>query len=182
MPGKILLVEDQNAFIFQAHLDAHNGFDFAVVKRGDLVLEAFKQHRPSLVLMDIRLPVMDGLEAVRQVRRLDVSIPIIVFTAFSDGSTRDKALAAGATEFWVKPFDYGHLYRRMAHLICEHQANDREETADCHRQTMIDNKRRRLRALEERQAMLGLSTPVEMTLEIEDLRNDIADLEAGLGG
>jgi DNA-binding response OmpR family regulator len=177
MKTKVLMVEDQTpiAAMQQGLLEAYNGFEFVVVALGDHALDAYKRHRPALVLMDLRLPRMNGIEAIRQIRRLDLQVPIIVVTAYGHADVRSRAMAAGADDFFVKPFDVGQLHRRMIELI----AAIPDMTRDDHIKALIRNKMRRLMKLEERQALLGLSAPAELPIEIEDLKTDIESLQKG---
>lgn len=173
MKGTVLLVEDQNPFLFQTLLEAYNGFKFIVAKRGDVAVTLFKKEKPDLVLMDVRLPVLDGVESVRQIRKLDVRTPIIVMTAYETKDVRQRAMAAGANYFFGKPFNYGRLYRKMIELI--NQAPVQSELE--HVETLITYKTKRLQKLKEKQALLGVSTPPEISLEIEMLETEIEELQ-----
>lgn len=177
MKAKVLLVEDQNPYLYELSLQAQNGFEFIVIKRGDHVLPAFQEHQPDLVLMDIRLPMMSGLDAIKAIRAVSLSVPIIVITAFETKIIRDKALAAGANAFFPKPTDIPRLYRKITELLSSVQ----RQPDDKHIETLIINKTRRLNALEERRALLGLSAPPELIIEIEDLQAEIETLTQARG-
>lgn len=172
---KVLLVEDQNPFLYEYWLKALNGFEYVIVKRGDRVLQAFQEHQPVLVLMDIRLPIMDGLTAIRQIRRINLETPIIVITAYDLEEVRTKALAAGANRFFTKPTDYRRLYQEMVALVANRPKPDELD----HKKKLIANKIRRLMLLQEKQALMGISTPVEYLVEIEDLQAEIEALKGG---
>lgn len=167
-----MLVEDQNPYLYQDVLKAINGFEFHVVKRGDQALDEFRTYCPDLVLMDVRLPLLDGISAVRQIRRIDLKTPVIVITAYDIPDIKQKALAAGATDFFGKPFSYLRLHQRIKELVLPAAPLP----ADHHLQTLILNKQRRLDALKERQALLGFNTPVSIELEIQDLQHDLEEL------
>lgn len=167
---KVLLVEDQNPYLYEQLLQAHNGFEFEICRRGDHALPCFISSRPALVLLDLRLPMMDGIQALRQIRKVDRHTPVIVLTAYATKDTREKAMAAGADAFFAKPFRYQRLYRRMVELV-----GRKQEPAE-HIRQLIVNKRRRLNVLREKQALFGVSTPAEILLEIEDLQAEIKEL------
>ena len=85
-------------------------------------LEAVAQaqaQRPDLVLMDIQMPVMDGLEAIRQLRtNADTcAVPVIALTALAMSGDRERCLAAGADEYVTKPFVLRELLVTMAALL-----------------------------------------------------------------
>jgi PAS domain S-box-containing protein len=79
---------------------------------GEETVRAFEQGpRPALILMDIKMPGMDGLEATRRIRQIDDRIPIIAQTAYAASSDREKALAAGCTDYACKPIQRQELLR-----------------------------------------------------------------------
>jgi len=64
----------------------------------------------DLILMDIRMPVMDGIEATSQIKQLDKNIPIIVQTAFTMSSEKEKSFKAGCDDYISKPINLKELY------------------------------------------------------------------------
>jgi CheY-like chemotaxis protein len=74
---------------------------------------------PDLILMDVNLPVMDGLEATRRIRATDAggAVPIIALTAHALTSDREKAFAAGANDFHTKPVELPHLLEQIEALL-----------------------------------------------------------------
>jgi CheY-like chemotaxis protein len=102
----ILLAEDNEANIatFSSYLEA-KGYRILLATDGQQAISIAKSDRPDLILMDIQMPVMDGLEAIAQIR-LDPSlanIPIIALTALAMEGDREKCLAVGANEYLSKP-------------------------------------------------------------------------------
>ena len=80
-----------------------------------------KLHQPDLILMDVQMPIMDGLEATRQIR-LDpnlVNIPIIALTALAMVGDRDRCIAAGANDYCSKPIRLKELTQMMENLLVE---------------------------------------------------------------
>jgi PAS domain S-box-containing protein len=102
----ILLAEDNEANIITvaSYLEA-KAFRLIIAKNGQEAIALAKSAQPDLILMDIQMPVMDGLEAIKQIR-LDpqfVDTPIIALTALAMTGDREKCIAAGANEYITKP-------------------------------------------------------------------------------
>ncbi|WRH67787.1 MAG: ATP-binding protein [Planktothrix sp. GU0601_MAG3] len=102
----ILLAEDNEANIvtFSSYLEA-KGYRILLANDGQQAIDLAKAEHPDLILMDIQMPVMDGLEAIKLIR-LDpnlADIPIIALTALAMAGDRERCLAAGANEYLAKP-------------------------------------------------------------------------------
>jgi two-component system chemotaxis response regulator CheY len=69
---------------------------------GEYALALYKEHRPNVVLMDVRMPIVDGLAATHQIRKFDPTARIIIVTDCEDDETRKAAIEAGASGFAVK--------------------------------------------------------------------------------
>lgn len=80
-------------------------------------LDLFHNNAYDLVLTDISMPVMDGLEMTRQIRATHADLPVIVITAFSDDENRQAAVTAGATEFLSKPLFPEHVRDAIYHCL-----------------------------------------------------------------
>jgi two-component system, cell cycle response regulator DivK len=103
----ILVVEDQpdNRRILRDLL-SNAGYELVEAESGEEALTAVEAQRPDLILMDIQLPVMDGYEVTRRIRRNPElkSIPIIAVTSYALAGDEAKALAVGCTAYITKPF------------------------------------------------------------------------------
>ncbi len=116
----ILIAEDNEANIgtFSSYLNA-KGYRLIIARDGREAVEITKSHQPELILMDIQMPVMDGLEAIRQIR-LDSSlaeIPIIALTALAMTGDREKCLEAGANDYLTKPVKLKQLVKIIQQLL-----------------------------------------------------------------
>jgi CheY-like chemotaxis protein len=101
-----LLAEDNEANIstVKIYLEA-KAYRLLIAMNGQEAIDLAKSAQPDLILMDIQMPVIDGLEAIKQIR-LDpnlINIPIIALTALAMGSDRQSCIAAGADEYITKP-------------------------------------------------------------------------------
>ena len=112
----ILLVEDNllNQRIVTFSLKKFN-HDVVIANNGVEAIEHFKQRKFDVILMDIMMPVMDGLEATIKIREFEVNnmiekrTPIIALTANTMDNDRDKCISYGMDEFMAKPFDIEKL-------------------------------------------------------------------------
>lgn len=116
----ILLAEDNQANIvtFSGYLSMR-GYQVVVANDGYDAIAAAKLHRPQIILMDIQMPRMDGLTAIRQIRAdPDVaSIPVVALTALVMSGDREKCLQAGATEYLAKPIKLRQLVATIQTLL-----------------------------------------------------------------
>jgi CheY-like chemotaxis protein/anti-sigma regulatory factor (Ser/Thr protein kinase) len=116
----ILLAEDNEANIvtFTSYLQA-KGYRILSAINGQQAINFAKLHHPDLILMDIQMPVMDGMEAIKLIR-LDpnlVNIPIIALTALAMEGDRDRCLAAGANEYLSKPLKLKELTETIQNML-----------------------------------------------------------------
>jgi response regulator NasT len=72
--------------------------------RGDEAVELVRAHKPELVILDVKMPGADGLQAARDIRDLDIKVAVLILTAFSQRNLIDEARDAGVAAYLVKPF------------------------------------------------------------------------------
>ncbi len=102
--GPSVLVADDDPGMAKA-LSRLLTLDFAVVgvvEDGGALLEAVRRLRPDVIVLDVNLPTLDGLEACRQIMQANPAAKVIVFTAMSDPEVRQRAFAVGASAFMSK--------------------------------------------------------------------------------
>jgi PAS domain S-box-containing protein len=118
----ILLAEDNEANIdtIGIYLQA-KGYNLVIANNGLEALELANLHQPNLILMDIQMPVMDGLESIRQIRANPTlaHIPIIALTALAMPGDKEKCLNAGATDYLSKPVKLKNLVNKIGDLIAQ---------------------------------------------------------------
>ena len=117
---KILLVEDNemNRDMLTRRLQ-RKGYEVILAVNGEEAVRIAQSQEPDLILMDIRLPVMDGWEAMRRIKIMPEtrSIPIIALTAHAMAGDMEKCLDAGCDDYDTKPIDLPRLLGKMKALL-----------------------------------------------------------------
>ena len=133
---KILLVEDNemNRDMLARRLE-RKGYEVVIAIDGQEAVRMAQSLTPDLILMDIRLPVMDGWEAMRRIKIIPEtqSIPIIALTAHAMAGDMEKCLDAGCDDYDTKPIDLPRLLEKMQALLNNldsHDQNSRQITQD----------------------------------------------------
>lgn len=124
---RILLIEDEPdiAEVLQYNLDKE-GFEVAVERRGDTGLEAIRREPPDLVLLDLMLPGIDGLELTRLVKRdpATARLPIVMLTAKGEELDRIVGLELGADDYITKPFSPREVVLRVKAVLRRFQQEE----------------------------------------------------------
>ena len=119
-PAQLLLVEDNeaNATTLSSYLEAR-GYHVQVAENGKLAIEMAVAAPPDLIVMDIQMPEMDGLEAIRHLRNHPplAQVPILALTALAMAGDRDACIAAGANEYMTKPVRLRPLTEMIQQLL-----------------------------------------------------------------
>jgi PAS domain S-box-containing protein len=114
VPPLILLAEDNvtNILTLQQYLEIR-GYQVIVARNGVEAVKRTFEQRPDLILMDIQMPVVDGLEATRQIREKEeiAAIPIVAVTALAMPGDRERCLEAGVNEYLTKPINFTLLIK-----------------------------------------------------------------------
>jgi DNA-binding response OmpR family regulator len=113
----ILVVEDEEAIAeaVRARL-ASEGYEVRVAHDGPQALKAVEDERPDLVVLDLMLPGMDGLEVCREIQR-DSWVPVLMLTARTDEADKVAGLAVGADDYMTKPFSLRELAARVRAIL-----------------------------------------------------------------
>jgi DNA-binding response OmpR family regulator len=117
MTEKILVVEDEPALLetLEYNLERH-GFEVATAEDGLEALDVARDVRPDLLILDIMLPKMDGLEVCRILRR-EMNVPILMLTARVEEMDKVLGLEVGADDYLTKPFSMRELMARVRALL-----------------------------------------------------------------
>jgi len=119
---EILLVEDSpaQAAVYKAYLESE-GYTVHLVVSGEQALATLQVVRPAVLLLDLELPGMSGLELLARIRKGPYAFPVIVITGHGTAENATEALALGAADFLSKPFDRSRLKVTVGNVLRQHQ-------------------------------------------------------------
>ena len=119
LPGQytILIAEDvlENYLLLQAVLKQHYRLIYA--ENGQIAVQQFKDYKPDIVLMDIKMPVMDGYAATCKIRELSSDVPILALSAFAFDEEKEKAKCCRFNDYLVKPVDIPLLKYKIKYYL-----------------------------------------------------------------
>ena len=123
--ARILAVDDEPSIrrSLQVHLEG-KGYGVLMAPNGEEAMKVFSQHAPDVVIADLILPGMDGIELTRQIRQAS-TVPIIVLSAIGEERKKIEALERGADDYVTKPFNMDELVARVRALL-RRAANSQE--------------------------------------------------------
>ena len=116
---RLLVAEDTDSNYLLVSLMLRREFDIVRASDGEEAVKMCRELKPAAILMDVKMPGMDGLEATRRIRAFDPSVPIVAVTAFAYDRDRQKALDAGASEYLSKPLNGERLRQTLRELLSE---------------------------------------------------------------
>ncbi|MBW2525272.1 MAG: sigma-54-dependent Fis family transcriptional regulator [Deltaproteobacteria bacterium] len=122
--SRILIADDDGnlRYSFQRMLDGR-GYTFIEAADGREAVEQTRSERPDVVVMDVRMPMMSGLEAFEEIKSIDPAVPVIIMTAYGTTETAIEAMKRGAFDYILKPFeveDMGALISRALQRTRQH--------------------------------------------------------------
>lgn len=106
---KILVAEDLESSFIQVNALLNSSYPISWARNGQEAVACYMRERPDLILMDIRMPIMNGIDAIKNIRAMSSSVPIVAITANSFYIDQQQALAAGCNEVLCKPFSAEQL-------------------------------------------------------------------------
>ena len=120
---KILVVDDEEGAreLFSTIL-ADEGYEVTLANNGEEALALFKNTPFNLVITDMKMPVMDGLQLLQEIRKIDSKTNVIMVTAYGEVESYLKAMRLGAAEYINKPIRIKELKRIVHKVLTEQQA------------------------------------------------------------
>jgi DNA-binding response OmpR family regulator len=118
MGQRVLVVDDDQTVsdVVRRYLE-RDGFTVGLASDGPSALRAFAQEKPDLVVLDLMLPGIDGLEVCRRMRAIEPDLPVVMLTALGEESDRVLGLEVGADDYVTKPFSPRELVLRIRSVL-----------------------------------------------------------------
>lgn len=121
---KVLIVDDQNGIrILLVEVFSSEGYETFQAANGKAALEIVKLHTPDLVLLDMKIPGMDGLEILKHIKQMNPDIKVIMMTAYGELDMIKEATDLGALMHFTKPFDIDEM-RQAVNMQLKGTANN----------------------------------------------------------
>ena len=114
---RVLVVDDNEVILDILKQFLGRGYTVEVVGNASLALASVVQKTPDVILLDVRMPGVDGLSLLKSLRDMGVQTPVFVMTGYDSTQVAIEALERGATGYLPKPFDLIHLDRLIAHAV-----------------------------------------------------------------
>ncbi|WP_281883788.1 response regulator [Paenibacillus sp. YYML68] len=118
MKKKLLIVDDQNGIrILLMEVFSSEGYETYQASNGKLALEIVRNVTPDLVLLDMKIPGMDGLDILKHIKSINPAIKVIMMTAYGELDMIKEATDLGAIMHFTKPFDIDELRQAVNHQL-----------------------------------------------------------------
>ena len=125
---KILVVDDEAEIrSLLAAVLQNKGYEVVTAEDGAAALQAVSRERPAVILMDLSMPRMNGMDALPEIKRIDAEVPVIICTAHADLATAVRAMKLGAYDYLTKPFDVELLILTLERAVERHRLHSRIE-------------------------------------------------------
>lgn len=119
-PYSILIVDDQSAIrLLMREIFELENITVYEAPHGKAAIEQVLYHSIDYILLDLKMPDMDGIEALREIRKIDPTVMVAMITAYGDPDKLEAARELGVQSFFTKPFDIGHIKKFVMSKLME---------------------------------------------------------------
>ncbi|MEL6546474.1 MAG: response regulator transcription factor [Myxococcota bacterium] len=147
---RILVIEDDPSIAQGLYRNLKfEGYSVQVANDGEEGLTTAVDNTPDLILLDVMLPTMNGFEVLREIRRLELEIPVIMLTAKGEELDKVRGLDLGADDYLTKPFALGELLARIRAVLRRKQRFEEKHEVVGFGRVQIDFKARRVTVADE---------------------------------
>ena len=124
--ARVLIVDDDpDISLMLSALMKKEGLTSTVAHDGETALEMFPVAKPDMLLVDVKMPGMDGMEVMKRVKEMDSDLPVVLITAYAEITASVAAMRAGAFDYLAKPFDHAEVIRVVRAALAEQERRRR---------------------------------------------------------
>ncbi len=182
--GSILVVDDEEDIrILLREMLTHMGYRVTTASDGQEALEVIPQQQFDLILADIQMPRISGLELLNRIRKAFPLLPFVLITGFPSVDLAVEAMKQGASDFIPKPFHFDYVDRVLSRLICERQLllENRELSKEVEQKERIERLNKDLqKKIEEISALYTISETLNTIDEKQDILGQVVSLATRL--
>lgn len=117
MPRVLVIEDDEMMLALLRHILSDVGYEVFTTADGPRGIALYKEHRPGLVILDLALPTMNGLEVLKMIREFDPSARVVVVTGYGSDESAEVAFRGGARAFVQKPFEAEKLLNCVREVL-----------------------------------------------------------------
>lgn len=124
--ANVLVVDDQlgvRRLLFETFLE--EGHHVEMAGNGNEALHILENYHPNIILMDMKMPELNGIDTLREIRKFDEEVGVIMMTAYGDAQNMEQAQELGVTHYMSKPFDLFELRDRVREILYKAEAKER---------------------------------------------------------
>lgn len=178
---KILIVDDRedNLQFLTEYVLASEGYSHIIAKDGTSALQKALTERPDLIIMDIRMPGMTGLEVLEQLNERKANIPVILMTFHGSEETAVQAFRLGAKDYVIKPFEMDEMHRAINRALTETRLRQEKEELS---EVLLRSNQQLTQRIRELNALFGIGKSVTSLLELEKVLNRIVEAAVYITG
>lgn len=128
MPNiQLLIVDDEDRFLLTTRkILTRKGYDVLSANSGQRALEMLKEHAVQIVVLDVKMPGMDGLATLREIKRLYPFMEVIMLTGHATVPSAVEGMQSGASDYLMKPIDMDLLVEKVEEAVARRRASDKK--------------------------------------------------------
>ena len=120
--ARVLICDDEEGVRESLKLILEDHYTVSAAEHGEMAIERVAQAPYDMMLLDIKMPRMDGIEVLRRVRQLAPRMPVLILTAYHSMDIAKEAIRLGASDYLSKPFDKDQVLDAIEHLLKRNQS------------------------------------------------------------
>jgi len=178
---KILIVDDRedNLQFLTEYVLASEGYSHVIARDGLSALQKALTEKPDLIIMDIRMPGMTGLEVLEELNRREVNIPVILMTFHGSEETAVQAFRLGAKDYVIKPFEMDEMHLAINRALSETRLRQEKEELS---EVLLRSNQQLTQRIRELNALFGIGKSVTSLLDLEKVLNRIVEAAVYITG